>query len=845
MFFSLLTNKKFKRLLAILLQFSLPLLINVSAQTTVEGHVTDAYTLEPVVFANVLFQDTHKGTITDFNGFFSISGKPDNDSLIISFVGYETKTIKIRKDTFQVLDIQLNPATYALDEVVIRPGENPAHIILRKVWANKKYNHIEKLSAYEYENYSRSTVFLRKFGYKSDNEFFFKPFAKAFSENAVSTGEEAIPALPSYITESLSDVYYLSSPKREYTYIKAVNAKGLAFDNTGMVSQLVKKQENFYFLDNTVSLMDKSFISPLSRAGLLYYKYYLIDSGFIDNKYYCYEIKIVPRREEDPVFRGTMWIHDTTYALKRISLEVNRKAEINFIQRIKIQQDYEPVDSGVWFAIKTRFMADAANIFVINFSEKSKIMVNQFHNPGFYASDIKVSNKALDYNDDFWDKKRENSYEKIDSLAVQRINTLKKSKGIRVTALLVEAAIKGYYNLGRFEAGPYLMLYNYNDVEGSRLRFGGRTNIDFSNQWILEGYLAYGMRDASYKGSIQAAYFLSKERWNKIGVQFRDDLENTGAIDEFYTQNSFLTFATTFGGSDKMARSRIWRVWTETDLLRDLNVKAVATNKTFQPVSPDFHFAYFKNNEKTILADKYIISELAFIVRYQPKVSYVLDGNRRFPVNFNKSPVLSLEYYKGFKNFFKSDFNYHKISAGIYHNFTTGVAGTMIYDISFTKVFSALPFPLLITLAGNQSFFRANRTYNLMNYGEFIIDEAFEFFYAWHMDGLILNRLPIIRKLDWRTVVTVHAAFGNFDEKHNGYFNSESNPEGILSDISIDGYPATQFNSLTYSKPYAELSYGIENIFKFFRVDLIQRLTYLDHPGVHQFAVKISGVFRF
>jgi len=829
------------------LLFVLPLylVLKTSGQTTVEGRITDAQTLEPVVFANVLFQGTHKGTITDFNGYFSISGNPSTDSLVISFVGYETKTVIIRKDTFQFMQIQLNPATYALEEVVVRPGENPAHVILRKVWANRKFNHIERLSAYQYKNYSRSTVYLRKIGYKSGNKDFFRPFAKAFNEHSVKTGEEAIPALPSYITESFSDVYFLSSPKREYTYIKAMNSDGLAFDNTGLVSQLVKKQENFYFPDNTVSIIDKSFISPLSRQGMLFYKYYLVDSGFVDNKYYCYEIKVIPKRDEDPVFKGTMWIHDTTFALKRISLEVGKKAELNFIQRIKIQQDYEPVDSGVWFPVKTRFMADAANIFVTNYSEKSEIKVNQPQHPDFYASDIKVSLSALDYHNDFWEEKRAHSYEQLDSMAFEQIRQLKKVGGIRITALLVEAAIKGYYNFGRFEAGPYLLLYNYNQVEGSRLRFGGRTNIDFSNKWILEGYLAYGIRDAGFKGSIQTEYFLSKERWHKIGVQFRDDLENTGAIDEFYSQNSFLTFATTFGGSDKMARSRLWRIWSETDLLRNLHVKAVFSNKTFQPVSADFYFAYYKDEDKTVMADNYITTELALIMRYQPKSTYVLDGNRRFPVNFNKLPVLNLEYHKGFKDVFRSDFNYHKISAGLYQNFTTGVAGTMIYDLCFTKVFNVLPFPALIMLAGNQSFFRANRTYNLMNYGEFVLDEALEFFYAWHMDGLILNRLPLIRKLDWRTVFTAHAAFGDFNEKVNGYYNPDLNPEGILSDVSIDGHSATPFYSLKYSMPYAELSYGIENIFKFFRVDLIQRLTYLDHPDVHQFAVKISGVFRF
>ena len=245
------------------------------------------------------------------------------------------------------------------------------------------------------------------------------------------------------------------------------------------------------------------------------------------------------------------------------------------------------------------------------------------------------------------------------------------------------------------------------------------------------------------------------------------------------------------------------------------------------------------------LSDHYNISELAFTLRYQPKATYVLDGIRRFPVNFNKFPVFSIEYFAGLKNIFKGDFSYHKFTADIHHSFNPGAIGTLVYDFRFTKVFKSLPYPLLYTLAGNQSFFRTDRTYNLMNYGEFILDEALELFLSYHMDGFILGRIPLLKKLQWRSVITANAAFGSFDTKKNGFYDPYLNPWGILARTDANGNPVTPFNSLTYAKPYAELSYGIENIFRFFRIDLVHRLTYLDHPNTHQFAVKISGVFRF
>jgi hypothetical protein len=813
----------------------------------VKGKVTDAQTFEPVSFANVILKGTVIGVKTEFNGNFTLSGTTKSDSISVSFIGYDTKTIAIHRDTVQVIDIQLHPALYTLQEVKVRPGENPAHTILKKVWKNNERNNIEKLSSYQYENYSRSTVYLRKFSNKPDEERTFKPFLKEFNEYSVKTGEENIPALPSYITESLSDNYYLKSPKREFIHVKATNSDGIAFENTDLVAQLVTKQENFYFPDNTVTIIDKSFISPVSRFGLLYYKYYITDTVLLDNKYYCYEINVVPKREEDPVFHGTIWINDTTFALKRISVEVAKKADLNFIQRIKIQQDYEPADSGAWFPVKTRFMADAVNIFVTNYSQKSKIIVDNPFDPGFYNSELKVDYNSRDFNQDYWNANRANTLELIDSLAIQRIDTLKKNNRVRITAKLIEASIKGYYNFGWFEGGPWIMIYNYNDVEGNRFRLGGRTNIAFSKKLILEGYLAYGTRDNRFKGSIQSELFLSKEHWTKFGIQYRDDIENAGALDEFYSQSSFLTFATTFGGSDKMDRSQVIRSWIESDLFKGMSGKLIFTRKTFSPVSRDFYFAWYTDPLKTNLSATYTTSEAGVVLRYQPKATYVLDGVRRFPVNFNKYPVFTLEYFRGIKGVLNSDFSYNKLVADIYHNFNFGGLGNIEYNLTFTKMYNQLPYPLLITLAGNQSFFRTNRTYNLMNYGEFVLDEALELFMSYHMNGLILNKIPLIKKLQWRTVVTGHAAFGSFNNKKNGIYYPDTNPWGIIPD-SINGNQTTRFNTplpLSYDKPYLELSYGIENIFKFLRIDLIHRLTYLKNTDAHRFAVKISGVFRF
>lgn len=814
-------------------------------QTILKGRVSDAETFEPVVFANVVFRGSAIGVKTDFDGRFVLSSDADFDSVSVSFIGYETKVIAVEPGDTHSLEIHLWPALYALQEVKIKPGENPAHELLRKVWEKREENGMENLSSYYYRNYSRTTVYLRKFGDKPAEERTFRLFESEFNRYSVGTGEDNIPALPSYITESVSDNYFLRSPARKYTHIRASRSDGLAFRNTGMISQLVSKQEEFYFPSNNVTIADKSFVSPLSRFGLLFYRYELADTIVLGNKYRCFEVRVTPKRETDPVFRGSFWIHDSTYALRSISVEVAREAELNFIKRVRIQQDYEPVQTGAWFPVKTRFMADAVNIFVTNYSGKSDIQVNKPYDPGFFGSELKISYSLNDHDDDSPGIYRSGSMDKSDSVAVRKLDSLKMNRKMRVSGNLVEASVRGYYNFGWFEAGPWIMLYNHNRVEGSRLRVGGRTNASFSPDIILEGYVAYGFEDDKFKGSIQSEIFLSKERWTKFGVAYRDDVENTGAVDEFFSGSSFLTFATTFGGSDRMNRSQVIRSWFETDLLRGMTGKLVCTRWRFSPAANELpDIVWFSDVMKTSTSGTFVTGELGLLVSYQPKAVYVVDGVRRFPVNFNKYPVFSFQYFAGFDSFLNGDYNYRKVIAGIRHNFNTGGLGSFEYDVNFSKVFGSLPYPLLLTLPGNESVFRTSRTYNLMNYGEFIVDEALELYGSWHMNGLILNRIPLIKRLQWRTVLSGRVAFGSFDESTNGFYDPVSNPSGILSFRTGAENPSV-FEALSYSSPYAEISYGIENIFRLLRVDLVRRLTHNSNPGAGRYGVKVSGVFRF
>lgn len=814
-------------------------------KTVVTGRVSDAATMEPLAFANVFFKGTNTGTTTNFEGFFELTTGQSVDSIVVSFIGYEPETVPVVIDSVQVINFQLFPAMTYLKRVVIVPGENPAHRIIRNVWSSKDEINPDRLNAWDQDNYTRTQVYLRRFFDRSyDKDTFSEGLFNSF---AITSNENSVPALPVFLGETWSTLHFLRFPQREKVVIRATRTNSLADVETALVVQLIQKSTRYNFHNNHVRILDRNFVSPTSTAGMFYYRYYLIDSLYIDNMY-CYEIKVVPKRDEDLVFNGTIWIHDTTFALKRISVEVGRGANLNFVQRIKIQQDLSPSSGGIWYPVKTRILADAVNIFISSTILSDSFTEGVNHPPGFYNTELEYADNLITDDSEFAMLRSYNT-DGIDSLTDQNITMLKSSAKAKVLAAIVSMSVKGYLNLGKVEVGPYLLLFSTNEVEGHRFRLGYRTTPSLSDLWLSKGFLAYGTLDKKVKYNIQIERFLSKRYWSRAGVQYSQDVENLGALDEFYNPDAFLSFASSFGGSDKLNSIRLGRLWFETDIFRGFTQKVVFRYKSYMPVSPDYHFAWYGNAAKTDINTIIRVSEITFTSLYQPKATFIVDKHERFPVAIRKSPAFTLNYTIGIKGMLKSDFSYHIASLSVKQSIIPGSFGVIFYNLSVSKCFSQLPYPLLTVFPGNESFFRSDRLFNLMSYGEFIADQSATLFVSYRQDGFILDKIPLIKKLKLRTVATTHIAYGSFDHGKNGIYNEVTNPAGIIAPYDKSGVTVTRFKTLNPGKPYIEVSYGIENIFRIFRLDAIHRLTYLspEEPfgKPRKFGIKISAAFRF
>ena len=817
-----------------------------SQTTVIKGKVTDAATGEALPYVNIIFVSTHTGAITDFDGFYTLQSDNPDDSLVAKYIGYKTRTKKVTKGITQEINIQLEPAGLELKEIVVRPGENPAHRILRKVWANRDKNDKRSLDAYSYESYSKIEA-------DADNIETFKkskvmlPFRKILDSLKLIAGEDGRPVMPFFISESLSDYFFAKSPERKKEYIKANKTKGVGVNDVQFMQQVMGSSfQDYNFYQNNITILEKNIISPLATNALAFYRVYLVDSLVIDGRY-CYKMEFKPRNENDLAFTGAMWITDTTFALKRLSVEIGKKANLNYIDRLKIQQDLVQTSAGPWLPAKVRILVDiaeltkkSAGVLLKLYVSNDSFLVNNEKPAGFFKDRIEVAEDAQDHNEAYWEQNRHEQLTKEDKKVYRLIDSIKNIPRIKTYIDVIDVVVNGYYRAGKyFEIGPYIFLYGFNQVEGNRFRMGFRTDANFSRRWVFKGYGAYGTHDMKFKYNGQVEYFLSRKYWTKVGIQRREDIEELGIQDEFFSSNNLLTATSQIGLLTRLNKIEMTRVWIESDLFRGFNERVFFLNKNFMPVGKNYHFSFFPNPEDHSRMDPfYTISEISSESRYAFKDAYLVKDNRRVRVAIERSPIFILKYSLGLKGVLGSDFYYHKLSLNISQKIKLGPLGRGQYSFTGTKVFNSLPYPLLDIQLGNETFIRSDEAFNLMRFFEFAGDQSVTAFYTHHFDGLLFNRVPLLKKLKWREVGGMKAALVHLSDQNRA----------LLPEKDQMGNQVDKVRIMQDGVPYVEAFYGIENIFKVLRIDAIHRLTYLDHPdGRHlpKFYIKGSLYFSF
>ncbi len=797
-------------------------------KTTVTGMVTDAIFKEPIPFVNVYFNKTKVGTITDIDGRFALSSYYGSDTVVISFIGYESKKVKISKDDKQNINITLNELTTALQEIIVTPSDvNPAHPIINKVIQNKGINNREKLSSYEYETYNKIQLDINNF---TEDFKKIKTLNKIdFIFNHLDTSN-AKSALPFFISESISNFYYNREPNRRKEIIKAAKVSGVENKSFMELTGEMYQQVNIY--NNQISVFGKNFSSPINKNCLKHYKFYLIDSLFIGNNW-CYQIDFIPKREGELTFDGSLWINDTTYAVKKVKGYINKTANINFINELEITQTFKQVEPEIWMLTKDELFVDfewlekGLGVYANKNTFYSDFRINKPRENNFFNADekISISDTAATKSDQFWIQNRQEKLSKEEEFIYNMVDSLKNFPVIKTYTNIIQTLATGYKVIGKFEIGEYTSLYTFNEVEGNRLRLALRTSNDFSKMVEFSGFGAYGLTDNRYKYGLGTRFFITKKPRRMVQAIYKNDVEqfglssnafnNTGIVSSYFRRNPFNKLL--LNDQLQISYQRFWDKGLSAYLLvRHANIAPLGVMS-------------FIDNKNQITTESISTNEISLKIRFAKDEEFLSGEYDRISLG-TKHPIVSFDFTSSVPGFWNADLNYQKLKIEVSHKIKISLLGQLEYQITGGKIWGDVPYPLLEIHPGNETWSFNPVAFNMMNIGEFLSDRYVSFKAEHHFDGLFLNKFPFLKRLQIREIAGLKGVYGDLSlNKHEAIF---SLPE---------------FSSSLQKKPYLETYFGLENIFKFIRLDFIWRLSYIDNTfdGIKVSPFGLRGSLQF
>ncbi len=814
------------------------------SQTKVGGIVVDE-SGEPVSFANVLFKDSSEGTITNDNGRFYMESENTYTTLLVSFIGYETKEITLTTKVTYNMNVVLTESSEQLDEVVVYFGKtdkknNPAIDILKKIWAKKRKNGVHMFKQYQFDKYEKVEFDLNTIDSALMKSRVFRGLEFVFNDLDTSriTGKTYLPI---FLNETFSKVY----GNNETAMVKedVLGSKNSGFSNNQAIIAFIEDLYSDYDIyNNYLKFFDKSFTSPLSKTGVDTYNYVLADSAFIDNKW-CYNIIYYPRRKNELTFKGDFWVNDSTYAVKNINLAVTKSANINWVKEIYIEQEFDVVNDSVFLLTRDYMLSD----FSFNKKENSRGVYgkrttvygdykfdqpkpNEFYKAKTDPFDPLVLNKE----DDFWEANRLESLNADEKGIYKLLDTLKTVPKFKSYYNIVSILGSGYVEIDKWnlDLGDVYSIFGYNEAEGVRLRAGARTYFGQNDPWRLQGYLAYGFGDDKFKYGISGKWLVDKKSRFIISGGKRRDIEQLGisltATTDVLGRSIASSSVFTVGSNDRLTNIDLTTFNLELEPVTNLRIGVGGSYRTLSSALPDaFSLDYIDPSAPTGISSEINQFDLSTILIYTPGKKTIGNGVERRDVNDNYS-TLFLSYTNGVKNFLDSDFDYKKVQFSYTQPWQVGGLGRLLSTVETGKTFGEVPLGLLNAIPGNQTFFSVYNTFSNLDFYEFVTDTYVSAHLEHNFNGRFFSRIPFMRKWNLREIIGLRGVWGELSDENRAL----SAPANI---------PLIAPND----KIYWECSVGVGNILKILRIDFNFRGNYLENPGARSFGVTGSFGFHF
>lgn len=819
----------------------------------ITGKVIDSLSHEPVPYASVKLKNAGWGKLTDPSGKFSLENVSKGDTIVVSAMGFSPKTV-VYDGRKKNLQLEIVADGLRLNEVVVRPKKekyskhnNPAVDFVNRIRKSYDMTDPRRNPFYGYDKYERITIALNDINPESDKNLILKKFD--FLREHIDTSEvSGKPILNISTREKMSHHYYRKDPRSEKEIIGGVSQRGLD-DFLDEENMRVLYEDFFNDIDlyqNDVYLLHNKFVSPLSKIGPDFYKYYLTDTLDIGGEK-CVELSFVPHNSQSFGFTGKVYVPvaDTTMFIKKVVMNVPKDINVNFIDRLYISQEYEKAADGSRLLKRDDLTVELNVISGMQglYFRRNTAYDNHNFVPAdeVYVYDIPgrsiMAGGSTNRDETYWESVRlipmKRSEQKVSEMAteVRRVPLYYwGEKILKIFAL-------GYINTSkesRFDIGPVNTMLSHNSVEGFRLRLGGMTTANLSKRLFVRGYGAYGIKDHKWKYGGELEYSFVDKRYHPrefpihaLRFSASYDVDMLGQHYAFTNaDNMFLSFKRK--DDYQMTYLRSLKLTYILENANNFSLTASFLNDR-QEASP---YMKFVNGNGRIFSH-YTESGFSIELRYAPGEKFYQTKTGRISITPEKPAFLLTHTYCP-KGFMGNLFEINKTEISISKRFWLSAFGYIDGIIKGGHLWSQSPYPNLIMPNANLSYTIQPESFAMMNPMEFMTDSYAMWDVTYWANGAIFNYIPLLKKLKLREAFSFRGFFGHLSHKNRPDFNS---------DLFL--FPdQDKFEPMTHT-PYMEAGVGIDNIFKILRVDYVWRLNYRNRPDIDKSGLRVALHFTF
>ncbi len=784
------------------------------------GKIMNDFTKEPVPFASVYWKKAGFGSTSDSAGNFLIRLSHNAiDTLIVSYVGFADVYKQIRNNTKDTANVEMVLRNLKLSSTV----EVKSKFSKGLRWWKLVVTHKAKNNPYKYQNYAYELYNKMELDINNVNRKYFtdkkllRPFT--FLLDNIDSVSDHTPFLPIYMTEALSDYYYSVDPHKIREEIRAAKTDGMKNESMlqfiGGINQKINVYENF------TNAMGKEFISPLSDVGDKYYNYKGADTQYISGQRYLH-LLFTPKRDGENTFSGDCWIHGSNWGIYKINLNISATANINYVNRLSIVQEFGLQPDSAWMFAKdktvidfTPFGKEKLSFIARRTSTYKNVRVND---PSITAKlatnsqkeEVIVAENAREKDKQFWENERHEDLSVNEKKVYKMMDTIKTIPAFIKYTKALTFIFDGHKKYGAIEIGPWYKWISGNQLERLRMRFDLGTTEQFSKNLRLHGYIAYGFKDARFKGRFDVTYKIPNDHGVTLFSSYTHDLDNgrTRYNDEDITTDNIFSqlirrqgVPQKFLGVDEV-KFAVTKEWKSKFSVQPFFTRTAY--ETFNPL-PTARSLFSHASQEDIVS-----SELGIKLRFAPGERTFSRHRKEIKLKSNQ-PIFEVRIASGIQNLFKSDYQYTRLGANISHTTRIPRWGKITYMVYGGKIFSkdALPFMLLEIHPGNEIYYYNKQSFNLMNRFEYISDKYVGINIEHNLEKKLLNLLPFMRKSNMRQFWNIKSVWGDL---------SDANRKLNIQDFYYE-YRQRSLRSI----PYTEIGTGFENIFKLLRIDFVWR----------------------